>query len=63
MMADENTEVQGTEVQAGAPAAEAAAPDQQPQQRRGRGGRGGGDNRGRGIIADLVEPTVCEHRH
>ncbi|MDB5667236.1 MAG: rpsE [Alphaproteobacteria bacterium] len=50
-MADENPEVQGTEVQAGAPAAEAAAPDQQPQQqRRGRGGRGGGggDNRGRG---------------
>ena len=48
-MADENTEVQGTEVQAGAPAAEAATPDQQPQQRRGRGGRsGGGDNRGRG---------------
>ncbi|HEY0326645.1 MAG TPA: 30S ribosomal protein S5 [Allosphingosinicella sp.] len=49
-MADENTEVQGTEVQAGAPAAEAPAPDQQPQQRRGRGGRGGGggDNRGRG---------------
>jgi len=46
MMADENTEVQGTEVQAGAPAAEAGAPDQQ-QQRRGRGGRGGGD-RGRG---------------
>ncbi len=51
MMADENTEVQGTEVQAGAPAAEAPATDQQPQQqqRRGRGGRGGGgDNRGRG---------------
>ncbi|WP_166039543.1 30S ribosomal protein S5 [Sphingosinicella sp. YJ22] len=50
-MADENTEVQGTEVQAGAPAAEAPATDQQPQQqqRRGRGGRGGGgDNRGRG---------------
>ena len=51
MMADENTEVQGTEVQAGAPAAEAGAPDQQQQQRRGRGGRGGGggrDNRGGG---------------
>jgi len=48
-MADETTEVQGTEVQAGAPATvEGGAPDQ-PQQRRGRGGRGGGgDNRGRG---------------
>ncbi|MFN3725525.1 MAG: 30S ribosomal protein S5 [Allosphingosinicella sp.] len=45
-MADENTEVQGTEVQAGAPAAvEGGAPE--GQQRRGRGGRGGGD-RGRG---------------
>jgi small subunit ribosomal protein S5 len=52
MMADENTEVQGTEVQAGAPAAvEGGAPDQPQQQRRGRGGRGGGggrDNRGGG---------------
>jgi small subunit ribosomal protein S5 len=50
MMADETTEVQGTEVQAGNPAVvEGAAPEQQ-QQRRGRGGRGGGggDNRGRG---------------
>jgi small subunit ribosomal protein S5 len=49
MMADETTEVQGTEVQAGNPAVvDAPAPDQ--QQRRGRGGRGGGggDNRGRG---------------
>ncbi|HEY0114724.1 MAG TPA: 30S ribosomal protein S5, partial [Allosphingosinicella sp.] len=49
-MADETTEVQGTEVQAGNPAVvEGAAPEQQ-QQRRGRGGRGGGggDNRGRG---------------
>ncbi|HZG45834.1 MAG TPA: 30S ribosomal protein S5 [Allosphingosinicella sp.] len=48
-MADETTEVQGTEVQAGNPAVvEGGAPDQ--QQRRGRGGRGGGggDNRGRG---------------
>jgi small subunit ribosomal protein S5 len=58
MMADETTEVQGTEVQAGNPAVvEGAAPEQsqQPQQpQRGRGGRGGGgggrggDNRGRG---------------
>jgi small subunit ribosomal protein S5 len=49
MMADETTQVQGTEVQAGNPAVvDAPAPDQ--QQRRGRGGRGGGggDNRGRG---------------
>jgi small subunit ribosomal protein S5 len=48
-MADENPEVQGTEVQAGAPATvEGGAPDQQ-QQRRGRGGRGGGGgDRGRG---------------
>jgi small subunit ribosomal protein S5 len=46
MMADETTQVQGTEVQAGAPAAvEGGAPE--GQQRRGRGGRGGGD-RGRG---------------
>ena len=42
-MADENPEVQGTEVQAGAPAVtEGSAPDQPQQQRRGRGGRGGG---------------------
>ena len=49
MMADETTEVQGTEVQAAAPAAvEGGAPEQ--QQRRGRGGRGGGGggDRGRG---------------
>jgi small subunit ribosomal protein S5 len=56
MMADETTEVQGTEVQAGNPAVvDAPAPDQQQQQRGrggrgggGGGGRGGGDNRGRG---------------
>jgi small subunit ribosomal protein S5 len=47
MMADETTEVQGTEVQGGNPAVvEGGAPDQ--QQRRGRGGRGGGDRGGRG---------------
>ena len=56
MMADDTTEVQGTEVQAGNPAVvDAPAPDQQQQQRGrggrgggGGGGRGGGDNRGRG---------------
>jgi small subunit ribosomal protein S5 len=53
MMADENNEIQGTEVQAGAPAtaeappaAESAAPEQQ-QPQRSRGGRGGGGG-GRG---------------
>jgi len=42
-MADETTEVQGTEVQAGNPATVDAPPADQPQQqRRGRGGGGGG---------------------
>jgi small subunit ribosomal protein S5 len=50
MMADETTEVQGTEVQAGNPAVVEGSPPEGQQQRRGRGGRGGGggDNRGRG---------------
>jgi len=48
MMADETTEVQGTEVQAGNPAVvDAPAADQGPQ-RRGRGGGGGGGGRGGG---------------
>jgi small subunit ribosomal protein S5 len=48
MMADETTEVQGTEVQAGNPAVvEGAAPDQAPQGPQGRG-RSGGDRGGRG---------------
>jgi small subunit ribosomal protein S5 len=48
MMADETTEVQGTEVQAGNPAVvDAPAADQGHQQQRGRGGRGGGGG-GRG---------------
>ena len=42
MMADETTEVQGTEVQAGAPAVvEGGAPDQPQRGGRGGGGRGG----------------------
>jgi len=52
MMADETTEVQGTEVQAGNPAVVEGSPPEGQQQRRGRGGRGGGgggrDNRGGG---------------